>query len=89
LLFVIVLEALSGDFRNDVPWELLYADDLAIMADSMEECFTKLKAWKDGMETKGLRVNMKKIKRMVSGPGLDILRDSGAFLCAVCSPEWS
>ena len=27
---------------------------------------------------------MKKTKLMVSGPGLYILRDSGAFPCAVC-----
>ena len=36
------------------------------------------------MERKGLRVNMKKIKIMVSGPGLDLLRDSEVFRCAVC-----
>ena len=36
------------------------------------------------MENKGLRVNMKKTKFMVTGPGLDVLRDSGAFPCAVC-----
>ena len=84
LLFVLVLEALSREFRTGVPWELLYADDLAVIADSLEECITKLKAWKDGMESKGLRVNMKKTKLMISGPGLDLLRDSSAFPCAVC-----
>ena len=36
------------------------------------------------MERKGLRVNMKKTKLMVSGPGLDLLSDSGACPCAVC-----
>ena len=78
-----VLEALSRQFRTGVPWELLYADDLAVMADSLEECIARLKVWKEGMERKGLRVNMKKTKLMVSGPGLDP-RDSGAFPCAVC-----
>jgi hypothetical protein len=63
---------------------MLYADDLAVMADSLEECVTNLKAWKRGMESKGLKVNMRKTKLVVSGPGLDILRDSGAFQCAVC-----
>ena len=28
LLFIIVLEALSQEFRSGVPWEDLYADDL-------------------------------------------------------------
>ena len=32
LLFIIVLEALSREFRCGVPWEDLYADDLVIIA---------------------------------------------------------
>ena len=84
LLFILVLEALLRQFRTGVPWELLYADDLAVMADSLEECIARLKVWKEGMVYKGLRVNMKKTKLMVSGTGLDLLCDSGAFPCAVC-----
>ena len=57
LLFIIVLEALSRDFRTGVPWELLYADDLALIAESLEECIAKFEAWKSGMESKGRRVN--------------------------------
>ena len=37
LLFIIVLEALSREFRTGLPWELLYAEDLVLMADSIEE----------------------------------------------------
>ena len=37
LLFVIVLEALSREFRTGTPWELLYADDLVIIAETEEE----------------------------------------------------
>ena len=84
LLFILVLEALSREFRTGVPWELLYADDLAVIAESLNECIDKLKAWKDGMESRGLRVNMKKTKLMISGPGLNLLRDSGSHPCAVC-----
>ena len=32
LLFIIVLEALSSEFRTGTPWELLYADDFVIVA---------------------------------------------------------
>ena len=42
LLFIIVLEALSHEFRVGVPWEDLYADDLVIIADSLEECVRRL-----------------------------------------------
>ena len=52
LLFIIVLEALSREFRSGVPWEDLYADDLVIMAiaESLEECVRRLLTWKEAME---------------------------------------
>ena len=84
LLFIIVLEALSREFRTGCPWELLYADDLMISADSMEELLVKLKTWKTEMEKKGLRVNMGKTKIMVSGMDLDLLKKSGKDPCGVC-----
>ena len=34
LLFIIVLEALSREFRTGCPWELFYADDLVIAAET-------------------------------------------------------
>ena len=37
------------------------------------------------MERKGLRVNMKKTKFLISGVGLNLLQDSGDFPCAICS----
>ena len=49
-----------------------------------QECISELKAWKAGMESKGLRVNMKKTNFMVSGVDLDVLQKSGNYPCAVC-----
>ena len=41
-LFVIVKEAISREFRVALPWELLYADDLAVIAETEEELITRL-----------------------------------------------
>ena len=84
LLFIIVLEAISLEFRAGVPWEDLYADDLVVITVSLEECVNRLLAWKEAMEKKGLRVNAAKTKVMICGPGLDMLRKSGQYPCAVC-----
>ena len=84
LLFIIVLEALSREFRTGCPWELLYADDLMISAESMEELLVKVQTWKTEMEKKGLRVNMGKTKIMESGINLDVLKKSGKYPCGVC-----
>ena len=84
LLFIIVLEALSRGFSKGCPYDLLYADDLAIVATSLEELIERLSKWKFEMEAKGLRVNVKKTKIMVSGNNLNTLKDSGKDPCAVC-----
>ena len=84
LLFIIVLEALSREFRTGCPWELLYADDLMICAGSKEELLVKVKTWKTEMEKKGLCVNMRKTKIMESSIILDVMKKSGKYPCGVC-----
>src|SRR5207245_3229491 len=64
LLFIVVLAALSRRFTVGLPYELLYADELVLMADSMEELTVKLEKWKESLETKGLGVNLSKTKVM-------------------------
>ena len=62
LLFIIILESLSCAFWAGFPWEDLYADDLIIIADSLEECVRRLLIWKEAMDKKGLRVNAGRTK---------------------------
>ena len=65
-------------------WEDLYADDLIIIAESLEECVRRLLTWKEAMEKKGLRVNAGKTKIMICSMGLELLQSSGEFPCPVC-----
>jgi len=64
---VIVIEAISREFRVALPWELLYADDLAVIAETEEELIKRLNEWKDNMGSKGMRVSMNNTKVMISG----------------------
>jgi hypothetical protein len=84
LLFIIVMEALSRKFRGSVPWELLYADDLVLVAETKEDLLVKVKAWKDGLESKGLRVNVSKTKVMHSVVDSGRQVDSGKYPCGIC-----
>ena len=83
LLFIIVLEALSKEFRTGYLWELLYADDLVIVADTMDKLLYKLGLRKKHLEAKGLRVNMENTKIMICGKNLRSLKDSGKHPCGV------
>ena len=66
LLFVIVMEALSREFRVTLPWELC-ADDLIVIAETEHDLIKLLNKWKDNVENRNMRVNMNKNKVMISG----------------------
>ena len=57
--------------------ELLYADDLVLLADTMEELIEKLKSWRT--EGKGLKVNLGKTKVMKCCDGAGLRERSGKF----------
>ena len=48
LLFIIVIEAVSMGFKIDSPWELLYADDLLIISETLEGLVYRLEKWFKG-----------------------------------------
>jgi len=61
------MEAISREFRVALPWEVLYADDLAVIAETEEGLIKWLNEWKDNVVSKGMRMNMNKTKIMISG----------------------
>lgn len=63
LLFAIVMDALTDHLNKDKR-EFLYADDLAIIGNSWEIVSEKYASWKEALESKGLKVNIKKTKAM-------------------------
>ena len=85
LLFVIVMEAISREFRVALPWELLYADDLTVIAETKEELIKRLNEWKENVESKGMRVNMNKTKVMISGERQNVRQKAVRWLCGVCN----
>jgi len=50
LLFVIGMEALSREFRVALPWELLFAHDLVVIAETEDNLIKRLNEWKDRIE---------------------------------------
>jgi len=63
---VIVMEALSREFKVALPWEL-YADDLVVIAETEDYLIKRPSEWKDNVENRGMRVNMNETKVMTSG----------------------
>src|SRR5207253_7635649 len=57
------------------------------MADSMEELLVKLRKWKESLQTKGLRVNLSKMKVMHCSDRDRQPQASGKYPCGICKKE--
>ena len=64
LLFIMVMDILAEDVRDGSLMELLYADDLVLCGESLNEVIDKYGRWKNAVEGKDLRVNVEKTKGM-------------------------
>ena len=78
ILFIIVLEQLSREIRSGCS-ELLYADDLALVNETLGSLKGRLETWKKALESKGLRVNVTKIKMMISSENVGKVTMEGNF----------
>lgn len=85
LLFKLVMEEATKSIRKGDPWELLYADDLVLTAESREAVKEMFDAWSSAMELRGLKVNIGKTKLLVSGKKYEAPAPSGQYPCAVCN----
>jgi len=66
LLFVIVMQVSSREFRVALPWEL-YADDLVVIVETEDDLIKRHNEWKDNVENRGMRVNMNRTKVILVG----------------------
>ena len=66
LMMDVVSEVVSEVIRKGLLWEVLFADDLVIMATSMEELQQRVLTWQKGLEGRGLKMSGKKTEVMVS-----------------------
>ena len=77
---------MSLNWQEDVLSELLYADDLVLMSETIEGLWNKFLEWKESLVSKGLKVNHGKDRVLVSG---DITKDGMSKCkvgqCGVCS----
>ena len=66
LLFVFAVDVITENAREDLINKILYADDFVLMSKSMENLRENFLKSKEAFESKGLKVDLKKTKVMVS-----------------------
>lgn len=84
LLFITVMEEVTKNVRRGAPWELLFADDLAIFATDKKKLDEKLAKWRKALEEAGMKVNVGKTKLMKFSKDAEGHIETGRFPCGVC-----
>ena len=64
LLFIMVMDVLTKDVRDGSLMKLLYAEDLVLCGESLNEVMDKYRRWENAVEGKSPRVNVDKAKGM-------------------------
>ena len=85
-IFAVVEDGVTKLAREGALRELLHADDLVLMSETIEGLSDKFLKWKEALESKGLKVNLGKTKVMVSsGITQDGLAKAKVDPCGICS----
>ena len=75
------MDVVSSEVRSGLPSELLYADDLVLIAPIMEQLGRRVAEWRAILLDKGLKVNARNSKVMVGSSGRKMIVNSGRWPC--------
>ena len=84
-MFDIVVDVVTNEIKQGMLQEILYIDDIVLIAESMTELQETFYVWKSALESKGLKVNLMKTKVMVSKIGqVTVKQSSKKDPCGIC-----
>jgi len=59
-LFTIIMDELTRDNQDKVPWCMLFTDNIVLIYETREKVNRKLEKWRDTLESKGFRQSRSK-----------------------------
>ena len=63
-LFILILDVISEEIREETPWAMLFADDLVVCDESRERTEERLENWRGCLEEAGLKVSRAKTEHL-------------------------
>ena len=64
-LFTLVMDEVTQDIQGDIPWCMMFADDVVLVDDSQAKVNRKLKMWRQTLESKDFRLSRTNIEYMI------------------------
>ncbi|GJV26192.1 retrovirus-related pol polyprotein LINE-1 [Tanacetum coccineum] len=71
-LFALILDELSRGIQKDIPWCLIFADDIVLVSESAKGLNIKLENWREVLEDNGLRVSREKTEYLRCDFGIGV-----------------
>ena len=63
-LFALILDEITRGIQEGIPWSMIFADDIVLVAESAEGLNYRLEHWREALEDNGLRVSREKTEYM-------------------------
>ena len=63
-MFILVLDVVLSGVIKEVPWCMLFADDMVIIGETVEEVQETLERVTEALESNGLKVNREKMEHL-------------------------
>ena len=66
LIFIIVMDELIRGIQDELPWCMLFTDDIVLIDKTRDGVNSKLKRWRTTLDSKGFRAGQRQTIRNVS-----------------------
>ena len=70
-LFAVITDRLTDEVRTELPWTMLFADDIVICKETREEVERRLESWRYALERRGMKVSRSKTEYLCINGGND------------------
>jgi len=64
-LFALVMDEFTRHIHGEVPWCMLFVDNIVLVKEIREEIIFKVDRWREALESKGFKISRMKMKYMV------------------------
>jgi hypothetical protein len=86
-LSALVIDEVTRDIQGDIPWCMLFADDVVLVYESWEGLKRNLELWRQTIESKGSRISRTKTEYMRCDFGTTISGDGDVSLGGQVVPK--
>ncbi|XP_026410528.1 uncharacterized protein LOC113305736 [Papaver somniferum] len=88
-IFALVIYQITKDIQGELPWTMLFADDVDLIGQSKSDVESRLDTWRKSLETKGFRLSRSKTEYLKGPFSTELTDDSDVLLAGGSGRCWN